>query len=60
MKNTMEMNKLNMDELEMVCGGTEPIGTCDSPRKTGSLNETGPLDETGPLGYPYGYPYGYP
>ena len=57
MKNTMEMNKLNMDELEMVNGGTGPIGTCDPPRKTGSLNETGPIDETGPLRYPYGYPY---
>ena len=57
MKNTMEMNKLNMDELEMVNGGTGPIGTCDPPRKTGSFDTTGPVDETGPIGYPYGYPY---
>ena len=34
MKNTMEMNKLNMDEIEMVNGGTGSIGTCDPPRKT--------------------------
>ena len=31
MKNTMEMNKLNMDEIEMVNGGTGPI------------DETGPV-----------------
>ncbi len=51
MKNTMEMNKLNMDELEMVNGVTVPIDT------TGPVNVTGPVDETGPIGYPYGYPY---
>lgn len=51
MKNTMEMNKLNMDELEMVNGGTGPIDT------TGPVSVTGPVDETGPIGYPYGYPY---
>ena len=39
MKNTMEMNKLNMDEIEMVNGGTRPI------------DETGPIGY--PYGYPY-------
>ena len=39
MKNTMEMNKLNMDEIEMVNGGTRPI------------DKTEPIGY--PYGYPY-------
>ncbi len=62
MKNTMEMNKLNMDEIEMVNGGTGPIdetgpiGTCDPPCKTGSFDTTGPVDTTVPcLSFDQGY-----
>ena len=31
MKNTMEMNKLNMDEIEMVNGGTGPLANAVGP-----------------------------
>ena len=59
MKNTMEMNKLNMDEIEMVNGGTGPLANAVGPvsNAVGPVNVTGPVDETGPIGYPYGYPY---
>ena len=59
MKNTMEMNKLNMDEIEMVNGGTGPLANVVGPvsNAVGPVNVTGPVDETGPIGYPYGYPY---
>ena len=76
MKNTMEMNKLNMDEIEMVNGGTGPLANAVGPvnKETGPLGETGPLascdppcktgsfDTTGPVDEtgPIGYPYGYP
>ena len=52
MKNTMEMNKLNMDEIEMVNGGTGPLANAVGPvsNAVGPVNkETGPLGETGPL-----------
>ena len=61
MKNTMEMNKLNMDEIEMVNGGTGPLANAVGPvsNAVGPVNNAvGPVNkETGPLGYPYGYPY---
>ena len=67
MKNTMEMNKLNMDEIEMVNGGTGPLANAVGPvsnavgpvsNAVGPVNNAvGPVDETGPIGYPYGYPY---
>ena len=59
MKNTMEMNKLNMDEIEMVNGGTGPLANAVGrvSNAVGPVNVTGPVDETGPIGYPYGYPY---
>ena len=55
----MEMNKLNMDEIEMVNGGTGPLANAVGPvsNAVGPVNVTGPVDETGPIGYPYGYPY---
>ena len=53
MMNTMTNNKMNMDEIIMIAGGTGPLGSCDPVGGTGPLGfppcKTGPLDGTGPL-----------
>ena len=45
MMNTMTNNKMNMDEIIMIAGGTGPLGF--PPCKTGPLDGTGPLAKTG-------------
>ena len=52
MMNTMTNNKLNMDEIIMIAGGTGPLGSCDPVGGTGPLHSCDPVGGTGPLGFP--------
>ena len=52
MMNTMTNNKMNMDEIIMIAGGTGPLGSCDPVGGTGPLGSCDPVGGTGPLGFP--------
>ena len=60
MMNTMTNNKMNMDEIIMIAGGTGPLGSCDpvgwpngwDVAQTGPLGSCDPVGGTGPLGFP--------